>query len=226
MTGARPFDRVTGKRIEPLDPDTLSDLASRFAAVEIDVGTGDGRHVLDVARADSERLVIGIDAVAENMAEASRKAAASPRKGGLANALFFRGAAERLPGPFADLADLVTVNYPWGSLMRIVAEPDAEGLAGLRALCKPGGALRVLLNYTVIADRPYLERLGLGALADPADSPALPVAYKSSGFIVETREVFAGDPPVRTRWGRQLVRGGARQTLLLEASATMAGPGQ
>jgi 16S rRNA (adenine(1408)-N(1))-methyltransferase len=223
MAKASLFDRVIGKRVTPFDLEDFTRLHATFETVEIDVGTGDGRHVLDAARVESGRLVIGIDAVAENMAEASRKAAASLRKGGLPNALFFRGAAERLPGPFAGLADLVTVNYPWGSLMRIVAEPDAAGLSGLRALCKPDGALRVLLNYTVIEDRPYLERLGLGALADPADNPDLPTCYRSSGFVLESREVFAGDPPVRTRWGRQLVRGGARRTLLLEASATERG---
>ncbi len=223
MAKASLFDRVVGKRATPIDLDAFETAVEAFEAMEIDVGTGDGRHVIDVARAAPERLVIGIDAVSENMAEASRKAAAAPRKGGLANALFFRAAAERLPGPFAGRADQVTVNYPWGSLMRIVAEPDPEGLAGLRGLCKPGAGLRVLLNYTVIADRPYMERLGLGEMPDPADSPALPEIYKAAGFILETREIFAGDPPVRTRWGRQLVRGGARRTLLLEASADAAG---
>ncbi len=223
MAKASLFDRVVGKRATPIDLEAFETAVEAFEAMEIDVGTGDGRHVIDVARAAPERLVIGIDAVSENMAEASRKAAAAPRKGGLANALFFRAAAERLPGPFAGRADQVTVNYPWGSLMRIVAEPDPEGLAGLRGLCKPGAGLRVLLNYTVIADRPYMERLGLGEMPDPADSPALPEIYKAAGFILETREIFAGDPPVRTRWGRQLVRGGARRTLLLEASADAAG---
>ena len=223
MAKASLFDRVVGKRVTPIDLDTLQTTLEAFETLEIDIGTGDGRHVIDVARATPDRLVIGVDAVAENMSDASRKAAAAQRKGGLANALFVRAAAERLPGPLAGRADQVTVNYPWGSLMRIVAEPDPDGLAGLRGLCKPGAGLRVLLNYTVIADRPYMERLGLGEIADPADSPALPEIYKAAGFILETREIFAGDPPVRTRWGRQLVRGGARRTLLLEASAIAAG---
>ena len=223
MANANAFDRVIGKRSSPLDDAELDALARQFATVEIDIGTGDGRHVLDVARAEPDRLVIGIDAVAETMAETSRKAAGAPRKGGLGNAVFFRGAAERLPGPFTGLADLVTVNYPWGSLMRIVAEPDIEALKGLRGLCKPSAGLRIHLNYTVIADRPYLERLGLGAMADPADSPGLAAAYKAAGFSIVDREVFAGDPPVRTRWGRQLVRGGARRTLLIEATAQAVG---
>ena len=223
MAKANAFDRVIGKRSAPCDSMELEALARDYEMIEIDIGTGDGRHVLDMARADPDRLVIGVDAVAENMAETSRKAAASVRKGGLPNALFFRGAAEQLPGPFTDLADLVTVNYPWGSLMRIVAEPDIEALKGIHALCKPTADLRIHLNYTVIADRPYLERLGLGEMLDPADSPDLIGAYEAAGFIVGNREVFAGDPPVRTRWGRQLVRGAARQTLLIEATTQPVG---
>ena len=96
MAKASLFDRVVGKRATPIDLDAFETAVEAFEAMEIDVGTGDGRHVIDVARAAPERLVIGIDAVSENMAEASRKAAAAPRKGGLANALFFRAAAERL----------------------------------------------------------------------------------------------------------------------------------
>jgi 16S rRNA (adenine(1408)-N(1))-methyltransferase len=213
------FEKIVGKRSSPIDTDELHGLVFTHDAVELDIGTGDGRHVLETAREEPSRLVIGIDAVAENMTEISRKAAATPRKGGVGNAIYIRGAAEQLPGPFAGLADLVTVNYPWGSLMRIVAEPDIEALAGIHALCKPLAKLRILLNYTVIADRPYLERLGLGAMLDPADNPNLVSDYNTAGFTLECRQVFAGDPPVRTRWGRQLVRGAARQTLLVEATA-------
>ena len=226
MANAILFERVIGKRCNPVDATELEALVQEYQTIEIDVGTGDGRHVVDVARAAPERLVIGIDAVAENMAETSRKAGGPQRKGGLINALFFRGAAEHLPGPFAGLADLVTVNYPWGSLMRIVAEPNIEALWALRGLCKPSAALRIHLNYSVIADRRYLERLGLGKMADPADNPAFPDAYKTAGFTVSNRAVFAGDPPVRTRWGRQLVRGAARQTLLIEASVNDVGDKQ
>ena len=60
----------------------------------IDVGTGDGRHVLAAAAARPETLAIGLDASAAGMAEASRKAA---RRGALPNALFAVAAAEHPP---------------------------------------------------------------------------------------------------------------------------------
>lgn len=60
----------------------------------LDLGTGDGRHVLALARARTDTLVIGVDANAAGMLEASRRAA---RRGALRNALFAVAAAEHPP---------------------------------------------------------------------------------------------------------------------------------
>ena len=60
----------------------------------IDLGTGDGRSVLAAAAARADALVIGVDASAAAMAEASRRAA---RRGALPNALFAVAAAEHPP---------------------------------------------------------------------------------------------------------------------------------
>jgi 16S rRNA (adenine(1408)-N(1))-methyltransferase len=62
--------------------------------VAIDLGTGDGRHVLAAAAARPETLVVGVDANAAGMVEASRRAA---RRGALPNALFAVAAAEHPP---------------------------------------------------------------------------------------------------------------------------------
>jgi 16S rRNA (adenine(1408)-N(1))-methyltransferase len=62
--------------------------------VAIDLGTGDGRHVLAAAAASPDTLVVGVDANAAGMAEASRRAA---RRSALPNALFAVAAAEHPP---------------------------------------------------------------------------------------------------------------------------------
>jgi 16S rRNA (adenine(1408)-N(1))-methyltransferase len=87
-------------------------MAARHAATSVDLGTGDGRHVLAVAAARPDRLVVGVDANAAAMAEASRRAAAKPRRGGLPNALFVVAAAEALPPELAGVAELVTAHFP------------------------------------------------------------------------------------------------------------------
>ncbi len=219
MVGVSTFDQILGRKVTPLEPALLDAACRQVHSVLIDVGTGQGKFILDAAREEINRLCIGIDAVAENMAASARTARSSPKKGGLPNALFVRAAAERLPGPFAGLADELTVQYPWGSLMRIVSQPAIEHLSSLRALCKPEARLSVLLNYSVFEDRPYLERLGMGDIVDPADNPDLITAYATAGFTVTNRELIHGDPPIRSAWGRHLVRGSARATLMIDAIA-------
>jgi 16S rRNA (adenine(1408)-N(1))-methyltransferase len=61
--------------------------------VALDLGTGDGRHVLAAAAKRPETLVIGVDANAAAMAAASRRAA----RRALPNALFVVAAAEHPP---------------------------------------------------------------------------------------------------------------------------------
>jgi 16S rRNA (adenine(1408)-N(1))-methyltransferase len=91
------------------------------------VGTGDGRFVYRLARAHLEALFTGIDANAQVMRDASFRASRKPARGGVPNALHVRASLDELPGALGGLADVVTVPYPWGSLLEAV-------LAGERAL--------------------------------------------------------------------------------------------
>ena len=115
----------------------------------VDVGTGDGRSVLRRAAAQPTALVIGVDASAAGLAQASRRAA----RRGPANALFFVEAAERLSdSPLCGTGDLVTVLFPWGSLLRGVLGLDAAALAGVASLLTPSGRVEVLASV-VPSDR-------------------------------------------------------------------------
>jgi 16S rRNA (adenine(1408)-N(1))-methyltransferase len=111
----------------------------------IDLGTGDGRFVLATAAAEPQTLVIGIDASADAMAEASGRAARSSRRGGLTNALFVAAAAEALPTELAGIADLVAIGLPWGSLLRGALALDADVARGIAGLVAPGGRVEILV---------------------------------------------------------------------------------
>jgi 16S rRNA (adenine(1408)-N(1))-methyltransferase len=113
--------------------------------VTIDVGTGDGRAVLAAAARAPQTLVLGLDAVAASMAESSRRAAGPARKGGMPNAAFVVAAAEAPPAALCGVADLVTVRFPWGSLLRGCAGLDDSVAAGVAALVGPGGTLELLV---------------------------------------------------------------------------------
>jgi 16S rRNA (adenine(1408)-N(1))-methyltransferase len=113
--------------------------------VTIDVGTGDGRAVLAAAAGDPRTLVLGIDANMASMIEPSRRAARPARKRGLRNAAFVVAAAESMPPELSGVAELVTVRFPWGSLLRGCLGEDPGVAAGLAGLVAAGGRLDLLL---------------------------------------------------------------------------------
>jgi 16S rRNA (adenine(1408)-N(1))-methyltransferase len=82
------------------------------------------------------------------MAEASRRATRSARKGGPGNTLFVLAAAESLPCELEGLVDAITVHFPWGSLLRGLLEPEPRILAGVSRLLRPGGELSLLISLT------------------------------------------------------------------------------
>lgn len=111
----------------------------------IDLGTGDGRAVLAAAAREPTTLALGVDASAAAMAESSRRAAKPGRKGGHQNARFVVAAAEDLPPILCGRAALVTVLFPWGSLLRGCLGLDDAVARGVAGLVAPGGALELLL---------------------------------------------------------------------------------
>jgi 16S rRNA (adenine(1408)-N(1))-methyltransferase len=168
------------------------------------VGTGDGRFVLDLARANPTAFHIGIDPVAEAMVDVSRRAAAKPARGGVENALFLQASVETLPGALAGIADAITVNYPWGSLLKAVAKPDPAMLLNLAALTKAGATLDILINIQPLRDMDYAARLGLADAALIRDIGVLKAGYAQAGWIVQTIEDVTGNLVRATRWGSQL----------------------
>ncbi len=172
----------------------------------IDLGTGDGRFVLAAASDRPDRLVVGVDASAAAMAEASRRAAASPRRGGRPNALFVAAAAEALPPELDGLADRVTVHFPWGSLLRGLLGAEAAVIGGIARVLRPGARLDLLLSVT---GRDH------GAGASPLDAKAIAAlapAFASHGLeLGQPRPATADEVAVtRSTWGKRLRAGAIR----------------
>jgi 16S rRNA (adenine(1408)-N(1))-methyltransferase len=173
--------------------------------------------VLAIAAAEPTTLVIGIDANAASMAEASRRAAGPARKGGLENVLFVLAAAEAPPEELRELAARVTVLFPWGSLLRGCLGRDAAVARGIAELVAPGGILELLVAP---ADRDGLT----GTPTDPAAvTAAASRTFCGLGFrLVEARS--ASDLEVRTSgstWARRLLSNPAarRQVVAMRFAA-------
>lgn len=167
--------------------------------MQVDVGTGDGRAVLASARRDPDRLVIGLDAAAGPLAEASRRAARPGPRGGLPNALFVVAGIEAPPDELVGRADLVSAVFPWGSLLAGVLGVESRAMTGLVSLVAPGGSLEALVS---IEPRDRLAGLGPGALA----AARLQRAWAGRGFVLvdarpaESAEIAAAG----SSWAKRL----------------------
>lgn len=173
------------------------------------MGTGDGRAVLARAAAEPTTLVVGIDANAAGMAEASRRAARPRSKAGLENALFVVAAAEDLPMELARLAELVTVILPWGSLLRGCLGGDARVAAGLASLLRAGGRLELLLAPS------ERDRLAGLPLSVPEIEGSVRRAFEPFGLEVEAVRPAASAEieASRSTWARRLRRRDRRVVL-------------
>ena len=157
------------------------------------------------AAAEPGTLVLGIDANASGMAEAASRAARISRRRGLLNARFVACAVEVLPGELAHVADLVTVQFPWGSLLRGIVRTEPGVVEPIARLVKPGGELRLLLSVT--------ERdaaLGLEALDEPAIEQMTQALEACGLTMIDRRAATAEDlDAARSSWSRRLRAGAA-----------------
>jgi 16S rRNA (adenine(1408)-N(1))-methyltransferase len=172
----------------------------------VDLGTGDGRSVLHAARRDPDAFVIGIDADAVSMREASRKAARGPNKGGVPNAMFVVGSVGSLPVELDAVADEVRVTFPWGSLLRGVLGVDAAVLAGIARIAKVGAEIRALVSVT------ERDGLGLNAQVDPS-------VYDAHGLrLIEARPATENEiAETNSTWAKRLRAGFARPVTLVRS---------
>lgn len=145
--------QVVGKgRSAALTPEALAEMRARYATTAVDVGTGDGRFAYHLASTHPQCLVIGIDALAENMGERAATAARKPAKGGRPNLVFVHAAIEALPDELARTADEVHVLLPWGALLEGIVLAGDGVLGGIAALCAPGARVMVTLNGEIWLD--------------------------------------------------------------------------
>jgi 16S rRNA (adenine(1408)-N(1))-methyltransferase len=177
--------------------------------------------VLGRARREPATFVIGVDATAAAMAESSLRAARSASRGGLPNALFVVASAESPPDEILGRANLVTMSFPWGSLLRGTLGLDARAAAGISAIVAPGGSVEALVSVmdrdaASLGTDPLDESDGaaIGSRSTPHGldlvtfEPASPAAVAASGSTWG-RRLRAGRPRERSVWRLVLRKRGA-----------------
>jgi len=94
----------------PVDPFAVSKSSGR--GVIVDIGTGDGRFVYELAKKNPSKFVVGVDSNHENLIERSARIYKRPSRGGISNALFALASANELPVELNGLANQVFMENP------------------------------------------------------------------------------------------------------------------
>lgn len=149
---------IRGKIPLQMDAPGLSACLAGCRRIHIDLGTGDGRFVRQLAQANPAVFVIGVDACRENLRAVSRVTRA--------NELFVIANAECLPRELYGLAGQLSINFPWGSLLSGLLEAKPALMDGLCAISQPGALLDVRLNAAALAEAGYSFEQGAARVRD------------------------------------------------------------
>lgn len=194
---------IRGKTSAEIDADALAAGAAGYGDVLIDVGTGDGRYVLHVARTHPTWFAIGVDACRDNLHKTSRQAPP--------NALYVIANALALPRELVGMASKVTINFPWGTLLTGLLDGEPMLLEGLLAIARPGAALEITLNAGALAEAGYTLESG-GARVRRA--------LHECGFDVD--DLLRLDAPelrqCHTTWAKRLAYGRDPHAVCLRAT--------
>jgi hypothetical protein len=207
--------RVVGKSTVDLDAAAFAALRSPYAGLVLDIGTGDGKHVLAEARRRPDSLVVGLDAGPDAMRRTSLRAAAKPARGGAPNALFVWAAVEQLPPELTDVTEVHSL-MPWGSLLRALVTPDEVVLRAVAERCRPGAPFLVTLNLH--AWRPPVAEVGETAEPTPSSALAeLAADYARAGWALASADYLddAALADLGTSWTKRL--GSSRSELAVLA---------
>ncbi len=197
------METILGKQSRKINLCDLVQPIARYDRVLLDLGTGDGRYVRELARQQPGCLVIGVDACRENLREYSRSE--------LPNMLFVIAEAQHLPHELYGLASHITINFPWGSLLEGLLRPDPMLMQALELVASSRASLDIRLNADALAEAGSAPEAG----ADRIHSNLL-----CSGWLAEAprRMDVAGLRAFPSTWARRLARGRDPRAIQIHSS--------
>jgi 16S rRNA (adenine(1408)-N(1))-methyltransferase len=199
---------IRGKTSAQIDLDRLAAGVAGYDDVLIDIGTGDGRYVLHVARTSPTWFALGVDACRDSLRRTSRKAPP--------NALYVIANALALPKEeLGGMASKVTINFPWGSLLAALLDGEPVLLEGLLAISRPGAALEVRVNAGALAEAGYTLESGGARIRQTLHGGG----FEAAGDLarLDARELRR----CPTTWAKRLAYGRDPRAVCLRAMPTV-----
>ena len=191
-------------------PDELRAWIARYGDAHIDLGTGDGAYALYLARTNPTLAVIGIDTCLDNLTKAARR--------GLSNIRFVTCDATAAPAWLHGTATSVSINFPFGSLLRAVVDGGDEARHRLLAVAKPGARIEIRVNASAA------KELGmpLEVLRERLRRLTRVLASGSSKVTVEPHAAFKRFP---SEWAKRLAYGRPSEVVVATARLCPSGNG-
>jgi 16S rRNA (adenine(1408)-N(1))-methyltransferase len=202
--------RVVGKdRVADITRPDLDELRTAAEGTFVDVGTGDARFAYAIATQRPRWLVIGLDALDSPMGEIAAKALRKPARGGRANLVLLRAAAEAMPSELAHIADEVTVVLPWGRLLEGIVRGEAAVIDGLASIMAPGARLSVTLNGEIWIESTPSRYADLPVPTPDYVSDVIAPAFARAGIDVDDARALSAyeAKSLPTTWSRKLGHG-------------------
>lgn len=142
---------IVGKDPRTVDASSITRWAAGYSNLAIDLGTGDGSFVRHLAIRQPSMAVIGVDTCGANALNNARRA---PE-----NARFVVLDALSLPNELVDLATRITINFPWGSLLRALLDGDERLLSPLSSC-----PVEIRVNAGALAEQGHDFESGVDAM--------------------------------------------------------------
>lgn len=203
------METIRGKSSMQFDGDMLKQQLACYRRMALDLGTGDGRFVCQLAKQHPDWYAIGVDACRANLREHSRT--------GPPNTLFVIAAAEDLPPELHGQASYLTVNFPWGSLLRALLEGDQHVMAGLASLSGPYASLEVRVNGEALAEAGWTLDAGTSRICESL--------FRSGWQVTGPRLLgVTALQAFPSTWARRLAHGRDPRAMLINASLAVQTP--
>lgn len=187
---------------------SLDQLIKGFKYINIDLGTGNGKFVYDLAVKNPDTLYIGIEPTALNLYEYSKKL----QKNKLKNLIYIISSIENMNDQLNGLADKIFINFPWGSLLEVIVKDLPELLSKISSLGKSGAEYIFTFAYSSIHEPTEIEKRQLPLISTEYLLSELKRIYNMAGLeIINCINISHNEiKDFGTLWAKKLFLGKSR----------------
>ena len=183
----------------------------------IDIGTGDGKFIYNLAKQYPNRFFIGIDPNHKGVINQSAKIYKKPAKGGLNNILYVLASVEDLPDELNDSANQIFIILPWGSLLDGIVKVRKKVFRSIQKIAKKRAQIDIVLGYEKTAEGRQIDlpEINLNYINNK-------MRYKLENLSFKIKEIKEIDKQnikeINTSWAKKLSFGKNRSFFYISLS--------